>query len=185
MPRFAPDLPENACFKGVWGQIGCKNGGAPKLADPTLHGSSAPLSALSNNGFTKTIFSFIFLPGWHGTRRKRGKQMENQVGKSPSWTGAKMAKNGPKMEKKNGKLPQKSIFFFCFPFFAPLSQLGALFYLVFHLFSPFFSGFWPFSMPCQPGRIPDLLLYFPGSSAQGMILVKRLVVRKATFGFRL
>ena len=39
--------------------------------------------------------------------------------------------------------------------FAPV-QLGAVFHFDFHFFS--ISGFWPFSMPYQPGRIPKFAL---------------------------
>ena len=39
-----------------------------------------------------------------------------------------------------------------FAIFAPV-QLGAVFHFDFHFFP--ISGFWPFSMPYQPGRIPS------------------------------
>ena len=67
--------------------------------------------------------------------------------------------NGPKLDRgkemaKNGFSREFSIIFpfFCH-FFAPV-QLGAVFHFEFHFF--FISGFWPFSMPYQPGRIPEL-----------------------------
>ena len=69
--------------------------------------------------------------------------------------------NGPKLDRgKNGqKMAQKWIlreFSIIFPFlghffaiFAPV-QLGAVFHFDFHFFFSI-SGFWPFSMPYQPG----------------------------------
>ena len=44
-PMFAPNLPENACFKGIWGNFEAKMG-RPKFADPTPHGSNPPLKTL-------------------------------------------------------------------------------------------------------------------------------------------
>ena len=44
-PIFAPNLRENACFKGVWGNFEAKMG-RPKFADPTPHGSNPPLKTL-------------------------------------------------------------------------------------------------------------------------------------------
>ena len=73
--------------------------------------------------------------------------------------------NGPELDRgKNGKKWPKSgkimEFSIIFPFFghffaivAPV-QLGAVFHFDFHCFP--ISGFWPFSMPYQPGRIPIL-----------------------------
>ena len=67
--------------------------------------------------------------------------------------GKKMAKKWP----KNGKILENSLkspfFGHVFPIFAPV-QLGALFPFDFHFFVFSISGFWPFSMPYQPGRIP-------------------------------
>ena len=65
-----------------------------------------------------------------------------------------MAKKWP----KNGFLRRFPLFFHYFwaiflPFLAPV-QLGAVFHSDFHFFFSI-SGFWPFSMPCQPGRIPS------------------------------
>ena len=69
----------------------------------------------------------------------------------------KWKKNG----NRNGKRPragqENSITFpflgHFFAIFAPV-QLGAVFHFDFHFFS--ISGFWPFSMPYQPGRILTL-----------------------------
>ena len=44
-PIFASNLPENACFKGIWGDFEAKMG-RPKFADPTPHGSNPPLKTL-------------------------------------------------------------------------------------------------------------------------------------------
>ena len=65
---------------------------------------------------------------------------------APNWRGSK---NGP----KQGFLRKLSIFLHFQPLL-PLSsvQLGPVFYLVFQYFP--ISGFWPFSMPCQPAMIP-------------------------------
>ena len=95
---------------------------------------------------------------WHGKRPKagNGKKMEIEMENGPKLD---RGKNGKKMAQKwknNGKLPQKSIFWPFFCHFAPV-QLGAVFHFDFHFFS--ISGFWPFSMPCKPGRIPRIIIW--------------------------
>ena len=84
------------------------------------------------------------LPGWHGMKNGQKPEMEKKWKSkwktAPSWTGTKMAKKWP----KNGKLPQKSIFWPFFCHFCP-SSLGP--------FSISISIFFPFPVfgrfPCH------------------------------------
>ena len=66
-------------------------------------------------------------------------------------------KNGQKMAEKKGFWREFSLIFpflgHLFAIVAPV-QLGAVFHFDFHSFS--ISGFWPFSMSYQPGRIPNI-----------------------------
>ena len=86
------------------------------------------------------------MPGWHGMENGQKKNMENssQLDRGKTWP-----KNG--FSRKFSILSPFSGHFFTI--FSPV-RLGA----VVHGF-PFlpYSGFWPFSMPCQPGMIPSLL----------------------------
>ena len=96
---------------------------------------------------------------WHGKRPKagNGKKMEIEMENGPKLDRGKNGKKWP----KNGFLREFSIIFAIFgPFFAIFApvQLGAVFHFDFHFFS--ISGFWPFSMPYKPGRIPTLTLIF-------------------------
>ena len=84
------------------------------------------------------------MPGWYGIENGRkpemGEQWKTQTENSPQLDkGKKRAKNGLSRE---------------FPIFSSFSgHFLAIFWASF-----FFavSGFWPFSMPCQPGMIPNL-----------------------------
>ena len=105
------------------------------------------------------------MPGWRGmengqkpemNQKKKGNRNGNRFQETaPSWTEAKMAKKGPKT-KSHGKLPKKCTFgpFFCH--FCPCPAWGrSPFRLPFFFFWFISGGFWPFSMPCQPGMIPN------------------------------
>ena len=94
---------------------------------------------------------------WHGKRPKAGNGKKKEIEME---NGRKLdrGKNGRKMAQKWRKIMENSlnnpaIFgpFFCH-FSAPV-QLRAVFHFDFLFFS--ISGFWPFSMPYQPGRIPS------------------------------
>ena len=89
---------------------------------------------------------------WHGKRPKagNGKKMESKWKTAPSWTGPKMAKKWP----KNRFLRRFPLFFHFWAIFYHFWTRPAWgrFHSDFHFFS--ISGFWPFSMPYQPGRIP-------------------------------
>ena len=89
---------------------------------------------------------------WHGKRPKGGN--ENRNGKRPqAGQGQKWHKKWP----KNGFLREFSIIFPFLCHFCPCPAWGRSRFRF-----PFFpiSGLWPFSMPCQPGMIPNLLILY-------------------------
>ena len=101
----------------------------------------------------KMSFPDYFNLDWHGMENGQKPEMEKKNWKSkwktaPSWTGAqKWPKNGKIMENSL----KKPFFgpFFLLPFL-PLSSLGPF------SISISISGFWTFSMPYRPGKIPSL-----------------------------
>ena len=117
----------------------------------------------SRRCFPNNVFLWFWDPAglvWHGKRPKAGNGKNgNRNGTRPqAGRGQKWQKNGPKMDFW-GVFHYFSIFGPFFAIFAPV-QLGAVFHSDFHFFS--ISGFWPFSMPYQPGRIPTLIPHLSG-----------------------
>ena len=98
--------------------------------------------------------------------------------------------NGPRLDRgKNGKkmaqkrfLREFSIIFhfwaIFFAMFAIFVQLGAVFHFDFIIFSAI-SGFWPFSMPCQPGMIPNLGVFSKGVFAAPSVSPKNFNLQNA------
>ena len=95
------------------------------------------------------------MPGWSGMENvqkpetEKNKKWKTKWKTAPSWNGEKMAKNG---------FLREFFFHYFFHFraifspFLPLSSLGP-FSISISIFLSI-SGFWPFSMPYQPGMIP-------------------------------
>ena len=122
-------------------------------------GLSAPKSCVILCGCSGDFYRSPWDPAglvWHGKRPKagNGKKMEIEMENGPKLG---RGKNGNKMAQKwknEGVFHYFSIFgpFCCH--FCPCPDWGR-----FPFRFPFFfsiSGFWPFSMPYQPGRIPTL-----------------------------
>ena len=108
---------------------------------------------------------------WHGKRPKAGngkKKMEIEM--APSWKGAKMAKKMAKNWIFEGVFHYFPFFGPFFGHFCPLSSLGPFSISIFIFFS--ISGFWPLSMPYQPGRIPTLMftIHCLDSRANGSLI---------------
>ena len=96
------------------------------------------------------------MPGWHGMENgqkpEMGKEWKTNAKQPPGGQGRKMAKQRPENGEKMTELPRESNFG---PFF-PLSTCP-LFPFGFHFFPS--SGFWPCSMPYQPGMIPNHFIH--------------------------
>ena len=106
------------------------------------------------NDLTAVLGSCRAGMAWKTAKSRKCKKMEIEMENGPKLD---RGKNGQKW-KNNGKVMEFSIIFHFFAFFfasfAPV-QLGAVFHFDFHFFS--ISGFWLFSMPYQPGRIPTVV----------------------------
>ena len=103
------------------------------------------------------------LPGWHGMENGQKPEMKKKWKSkwktAPSWTGAKMAKKMAQKWKSDGVFHYFPFFGHFFCHFCPCPARGRFpFRFPFFFFSV--SGFWPFSMPCQPGKLLSLVACF-------------------------
>ena len=97
-----------------------------------------------------STFSVGIIPGWHGMengQKPETEKKESHMEKSPQLD---RGKNGPKNGFSREFFPSFLHFRANFLPFLPLSSWG-----VFSIWLSI-SGFWPFSMQCQPGMIPNL-----------------------------